>query len=430
MALSCHVGKSKPLIDVVNAYLLYTYQQDSEKYLPAYLKMAMDVYSDLNFNVLTSEVREIMTIDKKLGAIKVPDNAMYWLNIAAINDDGTMIPLLENNSKVLPNFKEEIIPVSCPNPKCKSDLCADVRSVTAVSEVVVIDGTEYTNVTQTQVNPDGSIIRETCKWYPKLQSTTNNEVFIPVEINGGSFAVQFEFNKININGNEIECRTTLITVSDITTLITNLNNLGFGTFTYSVEANGITITSNSNTNALNYVYIIPNMQSPATYYFRVEPGPIVNNGVAQKICTTEQICKVDLDEDGCIEDTPANKEVISESCVCVPMCCKYPKKEVPTVSYNDGYIYFSNMNYGRVVLTYKTSGINFGQVVMVPEVAEQAIVSGIAYYSIKHKRNASISDKENARKYYNIDRKKLIEKMYPIRMQELINAAHITSVIW
>ena len=102
---------------------------------------------------------------------------------------------------------------------------------------------------------------------------------------------------------------------------------------------------------------------------------------------------------------------------------------MPTIHVNDNTVYFSNTNYDRVVLTYKTTGINFGMELMVPVVAEKAMVSGLAFYSVKHKKNVTEREKENARKYYNIDKKKLIEFLYPMRIQELMNAARIFRII-
>jgi hypothetical protein len=415
-SMKCRIGKTMPLMNIVQSYLLYTYQGDSEKYIPTYLKMAMDVYSDLNFNVLTSEKRVIYPIDKKLGTITLPDDMLYWAQISIIDDKDNVIPLLENDIKLLPYPEEVVAEAGCPNPKCQTDICSGVKSITAVTEVVVIDfpspGTEYTNVTKTQIQPDGSIIKETCKWYYGFEVAYDYTV---------SRSAGYILNSITINGT---AHTIGIAMSNISGIETALNALNLGIFDVTTVGPDTVITSLANPNVCNSIN------------YQTVPGPLSINftqsnpenvpAVVQK-CETEQLCKVEL-IDECIADTPENVAVVNETCLCVRPCEKV-KKLLPTIHVNDNTVYFSNTNYDRVVLTYKTTGINFGMELMVPVVAEKAMVSGLAFYSVKHKKNVTERDKENARKYYNIDKKKLIEFLYPMRIQELMNAARIFRVI-
>lgn len=325
----CKVGKTLPLTDYVDSYLLSTNQQDSQKYYASYISFAKRVYNDLHFDVLTSERKLIIPIDKKLNTITLPDDVLYWQQISVIDDEDNdnVIPVLENDMTLLP-YKEEVVPIACANPKCKSDLCASVKAISSVGEVVKYDfpdpDTEYTNVTRTQVWPDGSIIKEVCQWFP-----------------------------IIVDG--------------------------------SIDS-------------------------------------------VEKKCSTIQVCKVALTEDECIADTVENKEVITRCCLTNNTCCN-PKKVVPTINLNDGIVYFSNGNFDRVLLTYKTSGIYFGIEIQVPEMAEEAMISGIAYYALKHKR-VSEGEKENARKIYNIDKNKLTSRLNPIREQEFVNAARIKKIVF
>lgn len=329
MKTKCLIGKTQPLKSFVDNYLLSAFQQDSEKYFANYMGIAQRVYKDLNFDVLTSDQKLIMPINQKLNTITLPSDVLYWNQISIIDDDNNVIPLLQNETKLLP-YKNEIVPVACANPNCESDLCATVKAITSVVEIVTIDfpdpDTEYKNITMTQVLPDGSIIKKICKWYP--------------------------------------------VVTDF----------------------GLTISA------------------------------------VEEKCTTEQICKVELTEDECIADTPENVEIVKRCCDETP-CCTI-KKLLPTINILDGVVYFSNGNYDRAVLTYKTSGINFGMEVMVPEIAEEAMISGIAYYSLKHRRTASQSEKESARAYYNIDKNKLTSRLNPIREQEFNDASRIKQIIY
>jgi hypothetical protein len=419
-SMKCRIGKTMPLMNIVQSYLLYTYQGDSEKYIPTYLKMAMDVYSDLNFNVLTSEVRKIYTIDKKLGTITLPDDMLYWAQISIIDDKDNVIPLLENDIKLLPYEEEVVAEAGCPNPNCQTDICSGVKSITAVTEVVVIDfpspGTEYTNVTKTQIQPDGSIIKETCKWFYGYETlhdynitynhNTPRDFLYSIRINNRDYVI----NLLNSNISGIE---------------TALNALGLGTFVVtSVGANNL-IESLGNVNIIQSIVVKSSVGVPYDFNF-TQSNPENVPAVVQK-CETEQLCKVEL-IDECIADTPENVAIVNETCLCVRPCDKV-KKLLPTIHVNDGTVYFSNTNYDRVVLTYKTTGINFGMELMVPVVAEKAMISGLSFYALKHKKNVSISEKENARKYYNIDKKKLIEFLYPMRIQELMNAARVFRVI-
>lgn len=416
-SMTCKVGKTIPLMNIVQSYLLYSYQGDSEKYIPTYLKMAMDVYSDLNFNILTSEIRKIYTIDKKLGTLTLPDDMLYWAQVSVIDDDENVIPLIENDSTLVP-YEEVVVEAGCPNPKCNTDICSGVKSITAISEVVVIDfpepGTEYTNVTKTQIQGDGSIIKETCKWYYGSKVVYDYTV---------SRSAGYILNSITINGT---AHTIGISLGSIVLVEAALNALNLGTFDVTTVGPDTVITSLANPNVCNSINY-QTVPGPFTIAF-TQSNPETIPAVVQR-CETEQICKVELTEDECIADTPENTAVVNETCLCVRRCDKV-KKLLPTIHVNDGVVYFSNTNYPRVVLTYKTTGINFGIELMVPVIAERAMLSGLAYFALKHKKNVSMSEKESARKTFDIDKKKLIELLYPMRMQELIQAARMMRVTW
>lgn len=414
--ITCKVGKTIPLMNVVQTFLMYSFQGDSEKYLATYLKMAMDVYSDLNFKILTSEIRKIYTINKKLGTITLPDDMMYWAQISVIDDDNNVIPLIENDATLVPYTEEIVAEAGCPNPNCSSDLCSSVNSISAISETVNISGIDYVNITKTQLLPDGSIIEEVCKWYA-LGST-----YYDYSVTGIGINVWYDIESIKING--VDYMLNIPTTSDLTVIQEALNALGYGSFLVSEDGGILTIRSLNNNNILESVFVHNNFGLSTTYSFTSS-----NPTTAKKICETKQICKVELNKDQCIVETPENIAIVNETCFCVRPCDKV-KKQLPTIHVNDGIVYFSNTNYDKVVLTYKTTGINFGVELMVPAIAERAMISGLAFFALKHKKNVSISEKENARKYYDIDKQKLIEVLYPLRMQELMDAARITRVIW
>ncbi len=124
-------------------------------------------------------------------------------------------------------------------------------------------------------------------------------------------------------------------------------------------------------------------------------------------------------------DTPANVVKIKNCCTCYDTCCdKKHDLSLPTINVHDGIIYFSNNHYPKILLTYKTSGINFAQETMIPTIAEQAMIAGLAFNALKYKKNVSTTEKEMARAYYNMEKNKLVRVMFPLRIQELINAAH------
>jgi hypothetical protein len=414
--ITCKVGKTIPLMNIVQSYLMYSNQGDSEKYLATYLKMAMDVYSELNFKILTSEIRKIITINKKLGTITLPDDMLYWAQISVIDDDNNVIPLIENDATLVP-YEEEIVAESgCPNPNCSSDLCSSVNSITAVSETVNISGVDHTNITKTQLLPDGSIIEEICKWYAL------GGVFYDYSVSGFGINVWYTVQSIKING--VDFVVNIPTTDGILAIQTALNGLGYGTFVVTEDGGVITIISLNNDNILESVFITNGFGPNETHLFTSS-----NATSAEKICETKQICKVELNKDQCIVETPENIAIVNETCFCVKPCEKV-KKLLPTIHVNDGVVYFSNTNYDKVVLTYKTTGINFGVELMVPVVAERAMISGLAFFALKHRKNVSMNEKESARKYYDIDKQKLIEVLNPLRIQELMNAARITRVIW
>lgn len=414
--ITCKVGKTIPLMSIVQSYLMYSFQGDSEKYLATYLKMAMDVYSDLNFNILTSEIRKIYTINKKLGTITLPDDMLYWAQVSVIDDKNNVIPLIENDATLVPYAEEVVVESGCPNPKCNSDICSSVKSITAISETVTISGIDYTNITKTQLQPDGSIIEEVCKWYAL------GGIFYDYTVTGFGINVWYEVRSIKING--VDHLLNIQTIDGALAIQNALNALGYGVFTVLDNGGTLTVNSLSNDNILESIFIF-NGFGPSSDYPFTQSNPTS----AQKVCETKQICKVELNSDECIVATPENIALVNETCFCVRPCDKV-KKQLPTIHVNDGVVYFSNTNYDKVVLTYKTTGINFGMELMVPVVAERAMVSGLSFFSLKHKKNVSMSEKELARKYYDIDKKKLIEILYPLRMQELINAGRITRVIW
>ena len=414
--ITCKVGKTIPLMNIVQSYLMYSNQGDSEKYLATYLKMAMDVYSELNFKILTSEIRKIITINKKLGTITLPDDMLYWEQISVIDDDNNVIPLIENDATLVP-YEEEIVAESgCPNPNCSSDLCSSVNSITAISEVVTINGVEYTNVTKTQLLPDGSIIEEICKWFSKGVEYPGYELLI----NGADW-----FSLLTIKCNGTDYPLDVLYPSSNAAIEVVLNGLGIGVFAVTDETGGyIKIQSLDNSNILNSIYLID-----IGGIYQTLPFTELAPQAPTLICETKQLCKVEVNKDQCIVETPENIAIVNETCFCVRPCEKV-KKQLPTIHVNDGVVYFSNTNYDKVVLTYKTTGINFGVELMVPVVAERAMISGLAFFALKHRKNVSMNEKESARKYYDIDKQKLIEVLNPLRIQELMNAARITRVIW
>lgn len=407
----CKVGRTIPLSKIVDKYLVYSSQQDSQKYLASYLIFAKDVYADLNFNILTSEIREIFTIDKKLGTITLPDHLLYWLQVSVIDDKDNLIPLLENTKHLLPNTPEVVAVVGCPNPKCECDICASVKSISAITEVVTIDDIEYTNIIKTQVQSDGSIIKETCKWYATGQ-TTKDYV--------GSYGINiwYYIDTIKING--VDHTVNQSTTVDPADIQATLNALNLGTFIVTASMGMLTIQSLQNPNTLNSFHIQAGFAPEATV-----PFVATNPNTAVLRCNTELICKVELDENECIVDTPVNIATVNECCFPV---CNHKKKDLPTINVRDGVIYFSNLNYNRVVLTYKTSGINFGIELMVPEIAEQAMMAGINYFAVKLK-NTSLSVKENNKTEYELEKRKLVKVLFPMRIQELLDAARTTHII-
>lgn len=372
--ITCKVGKTIPLMNIVQSYLMYSNQGDSEKYLATYLKMAMDVYSELNFKILTSEIRKIITINKKLGTITLPDDMLYWAQISVIDDDNNVIPLIENDATLVP-YEEEIVAESgCPNPNCSSDLCSSVNSITAVSETVNISGIDYTNITKTQLLPDGSIIEEICKWYAL------GGVFYDYTIDI-SRNVWLSFGSVKINGVDFSLGM-LSTLSTAAEVQDAFNALGYGTFSVVLDLaeSFFTITSLNNDNIVESIFITNGFGPNVTYPFTQS-----NPRSAEKICETKQICKVEVNKDQCIIETPENIAIVNETCFCVRPCEKV-KKQLPTIHVNDGVVYFSNTNYDKVVLTYKTTGINFGVELMVPVVAERAMISGLAFFALKHRK--------------------------------------------
>lgn len=417
--INCNIGKTRPLIDMVNGYLLYTYQTDSEKYLPNYLKFASDVYSDMQFNILTSEIKKIYTIDKKLGTVKLPDDLLYLQQVSAIHEeDETLIPLLEDNGVLLP-YEEVVAKELCPNPNCKVDICSDVRAITSVSETVTIDDVDYTNVISTQLLPDGSVIEKNCRWYAvpsythdytlSMDYSVQNETLYSITINGTIYIINQNFN-------------------NLTNVANALNALDLGVFTvvqhpFSVF---VIVSSANNPNILTKISIVGYITNDIFFDSSDEQLVIT----AEEKCTTVQKCKLELDEDLCVIDTPENKVKVQDCCCNFFRPCNKRPLPAPTMSELDGTLYFSNNNYDRVLIVYKTSGINFGQTTMVPEIAEQAMISGLTYYALKHKHNISEREKENARKIYNIDKNKLVQMLFPIRIQEIINASRVTKIIY
>lgn len=168
--------------------------------------------------------------------------------------------------------------------------------------------------------------------------------------------------------------------------------------------------------------------------------PAVDGDTVSYITQERVVCALDVDTNGCIKPTLANRELIETHCGCYISSCqqkvcfqeKNPDGPALPANFNDYGHYkpdaicdniwhLKDVKGDKVILSYQVSGesdVN-GQI-NVPLYAIQAVKLGMRYYGMLFKNNTPLSQKREAERDWNMARRELFLYMNPININEFM----------
>lgn len=139
----------------------------------------------------------------------------------------------------------------------------------------------------------------------------------------------------------------------------------------------------------------------------------------------QRICKVEVKPCGCVAETPANKQILSEFCGCTFQCCPPTEIRTPETSGKltiqfDGnkIILIGDLPTKEFLVTYQQT--DAGDDSLVPEYALKALWKGITYYTTMNNPTYGPAEKRAEKNAYKSERLDLIEFLNPIDL-EVIN---------
>lgn len=151
------------------------------------------------------------------------------------------------------------------------------------------------------------------------------------------------------------------------------------------------------------------------------------------------LCKLDLDDKGCIKSTDHNQQLIINHCGCFIISChkKMCDTIVPLEKNHAGYykedaeqpnkFHLVGVKAKHVIVSWQSNGDNLnGGEVMVPEYAVQALFFGIAHFHTAFNTMASQLDKRSAKADFVGEHKKLKMFMNPVNVTEFMNLSNLT----
>lgn len=139
---------------------------DKRKYFKQYLFMVQEVWKDLYQNTLFATTNTYVELKKGIpfNYVDIPSNSVRFLGLSVDDRCHNLKPLYYNNQlnvlvKPSPSSKR----CNCEVCDC-SGLCETVGSLVPTTEVVNINGTDYTNTTWIKTCPNGDVMEYRTIW--------------------------------------------------------------------------------------------------------------------------------------------------------------------------------------------------------------------------------------------------------------------------
>lgn len=189
--------------------------------------------------------------------------------------------------------------------------------------------------------------------------------------------------------------------------------------TKDVEIDGTTFTEKIWSRLCNNGDYIEVREVPAKDY---ETNTITTLTVEKRICTFE------TNDCGCIVNNEENRKLIVTHCGCILACqteqCSTPLSKTPnsfgTLKIERDRI-FLDTDADWVILSYQTNGDGEPGDLIVPEVAIDAMLTGIEHYVTRFSTRSNLSDKEYSRIAYSRAKRELVAFLNPLRIDEILN---------
>lgn len=152
-----------PVSDVIKTVCLR--EGDSGMSMAAiYASYMPSVYNDLRFNVTKRTTTKKFYIDPVNNSLVLPNDCLLLVAVGYLDSCNKLVPLWYNSQ--IPNkmLFENPLPCNCDTCGEETNSCSAIKSFDEVTEVVTIDGDDYTNYVKTIILTGGKIIKETREW--------------------------------------------------------------------------------------------------------------------------------------------------------------------------------------------------------------------------------------------------------------------------
>jgi len=285
-------------------------------------------------------------------------------------------------------------------------------SVDVVSDV-------YKNTTRICQDESGNIIQESCVYgFTPIMPNCNYYVNMSGVIFGGASAN----NKYTVNGVEY----SMGVINNSGQLRSKMLTFGFVTD----ASNPLTFRAYGSFNVWNN-FKVNNVDYPPTNNYCLEGYEIVQK------CTTTTICNIPKKECGCPE---LNDEIVNTLYTCgwinAQACQRYIRggdMYMKQALYDSAWGWFNVDYYNGVIqlndsfgldtiyLEYYSANEIDDAEYLVPLLAQDALISYIDMMRTRSKVNIPLYEKQRSEKRYSVEKKKLSQRLTPLRIQELLD---------
>ena len=416
------------LEDGIKSYLGDTYEASTQMYQHA-MAWALRWCNEMQYDTFQNVVQRYLGVDTTTMTAKLPDDYVQYTKIGLVTNNNEFVPLVHNPSIVINPFidncdtVDEHCDCGCDNELCytlgESNMITTTDGDKTITTCVGDSGT----VTRKVCQPVVTNVREECDYQITFGRTTS-------ELTNSPWS-NFFFTRdgVVVNVGDVADSSTLTTVMD---------------------ANGFALVSQSVTTIVYGISDSAEVWTKATYTDNtdtehevefVQSACAVPTPITEEYCYEETICDIEVLPCGCVKPTQLQINVI---CNCGQFACAVTSRQRNRKDFGQ-YLaqpkgYFGEFNidvrqgiirlnwdfqYNTVYMEYYSAQLVDTKNYLIPIQSEECLVAYLYWKSLQRKRNTSPTEKVMAERTYYNEKRKLKQRLTPIRIQEFLEVMRV-----
>ena len=159
-----HAGDREHVDDMLRSLLIREGDTVGMNFMK-YKDIALDVFRDMNLNVIKDTKRYFIEVDKRTNTITIPDGFLFRSSLSVVDECNQIIQIAAN-----PSIVRDIVDIAADKDchcecGCKGSLCGQIAKYEPIlhetQELMPNGSTQtFTSTTIKKVNPDGSFVIE------------------------------------------------------------------------------------------------------------------------------------------------------------------------------------------------------------------------------------------------------------------------------